>query len=404
MNIFNKKNNSKFIRGITCLMSMFELKKTLLIVRRCKALQKLLGINKYTYMMNKVYHSENVFVLKKDSNKNKSAKNNAIINATMQITGLTNLNLTSAMSVDIDTGCSYVNTICNITKELVVIAQGKENKIIIYDIKNNKIVKTLQGHSSSVLKIFNNDSHFISAAFNGEIIQWNYVSLNIDKKVKYNSSGMINIILINSLQSFCASYWDLSIEIFTIDALKYKITSQSNQPTITLSSYNDMLIASNRNKSIYVYKISNENYELTKSQSVNAFDDKDKYITCINVISTEKVFCGYSNGSIISMNLSFTKCFYCSKLHSNPIMNLVSINGGSKVISTAINDRTLNIINVNDMRERVTLISKISFDGCLLLLDNSLLVSKEGKISTVIIDNDKYTMKIEKRIILYKEL
>ena len=85
-------------------------------------------------------------------------------------------------------------------------------------------------------------------------------------------------------------------------------------------------------------------------------------------------------------------------------MNLVSINGGSKVISTAINDRTLNIINVNDMRERVTLISKISFDGCLLLLDNSLLVSKEGKISTVIIDNDKYTMKIEKRIVLYKEL
>ena len=54
---------------------------------------------------------DELFVLKKDSNKNKSAKNNAIINATMQITGLTNLNLTSAMSVDIDTGCSYVNTI-----------------------------------------------------------------------------------------------------------------------------------------------------------------------------------------------------------------------------------------------------------------------------------------------------
>lgn len=45
MNIFNKKNNSKFITGITCLIYMFELKTTLLIVRRCKAMQKILGIN-----------------------------------------------------------------------------------------------------------------------------------------------------------------------------------------------------------------------------------------------------------------------------------------------------------------------------------------------------------------------
>lgn len=404
MNIFNKKNNSKFIRGVLCLMSMFDVKKTLLICRRSKVMQKILGLNKFSYMINKVYNSEKSFVLKKESNKSKAVKNKMILNAGLYVTGLASLNLVSNLSWNIETGCSFVNSMCNISNNMIAIALSKENKLLIYDIKNRKNIKTLQGHSSPVLKIFNNYDNFISASFNGEIIQWNISSFNIDNKVQYNSSGMLNIIEIPSLKSMCASYWDLSIEIFTMESLSYKITSSPNQPTITLSSYNDTLIASNRNKSIYIYTLNKDNYSLINSLSVNAFDDKDKYITCINVISPQKVFCGYSNGSIISMNLSFTKCFYCSKLHNNPVMSLLSLFGGSKVISTAINDRTLNIINIDDMRERVTLISKISFDGCVLLYENKLLISKEGKVSYISIDNEKYTMKLENKIVLYKEL
>ena len=226
----------------------------------------------------------------------------------------------------------------------------------------------------------------------------------------------LNEMYIGTFHSLClrmlkdnVEYTDLGKNYTVIEdyALKYLLLGKVVDFEKEIAGFKEFFVGRKYSnywkKAAEIVKIANKLEEEAVNLDALA-DDKDKYITCINVISTEKVFCGYSNGSIISMNLSFTKCFYCSKLHSNPIMNLVSINGGSKVISTAINDRTLNIINVNDMRERVTLISKISFDGCLLLLDNSLLVSKEGKISTVIIDNDKYTMKIEKRIVLYKEL
>ena len=84
---------------------------------------------------------------------------------------------------------------------------------------------------------------------------------------------------------YCASYWDVSLSIFTLEKVLYTITSPANplQPIITMATYydinssNNYLLTSSRNKTVSLFYVSQEHYSHIRTVKTNSFDDDNKY-------------------------------------------------------------------------------------------------------------------------------
>lgn len=422
MNIFSKKNNGKNnSKIVVCIFSYLKIETVLKICKNCKNLQKIMNFSKYTYQLERIYEQNeiNSYQLKKDASKNDKSKISSIkkfFQAALQVANISSLQLLSTNQNSIEISSNMINCIVQITQDVIGIAISKEKKIKLFDITTKKNIKNLQGHTSPILKILpGNDNNFISATFTGEIINWDISSFSICSKNLFNTSGMINIISLFNLMPccYCASYWDVSLSIFTMEKVLYTITSPANplQPIITMATYydinssNNYLLTSSRNKTVSLFYVSQEHYSHIRTVKTNSFDDDNKYITCFLPLYVQgKLFMGYNNGFVIAMNFNFTKCFFGLKMHQNPVTNLISCCENMKIISCGFKDRVINIFDVSDMRDRVSIVFKIPIDYSLIQLnDGGLISSSGGNIINISINTEKYTLKLDKRNIIFKE-
>ena len=146
--------------------------------------------------------------------------------------------------------------------ENIIISGDTNGEIKIWDLSNKKCISTIEAHIIDItsLALTNNCDRIISTSYDKNICIWDFESLNLNKKLKYNSS-ILCLLLLNNLYIVSGTsdnkiiIWDLNSgeQLYTL------LGHSSRVSTLAISPNNNYIVSGSYDKTLRLWNINTIN-------------------------------------------------------------------------------------------------------------------------------------------------
>lgn len=270
-------------------------------------------------------------------------------------------------------------TFSNTTKKNVIIGT-EEGYVIIYDIKQKKILKILPKCNSGIYKTeyANKDNHLVAGCKNGDVIVFSNHSNVLSSTIKFNTSKITTFCCLNDKPNVvCLAQQNGAIKLWDIHRNKQIHSSERNVVTITNVtspySFPNIIIATNAINSLCIYDIRTNKLVGTLNGTFTTAD------VCLE---RQNLLCGNLDGKIATYDLrNLCDALNLSKVHNDAIKQIIFrkylketemnsiIDVSEDSLKTEFDGKTTTVVN---LLENPNLSFNQAKDSFLLSFDNSI--------------------------------